>query len=194
MNTPGAAFHFWSRPLEENQTSGAPGAKWVLGGNQGIDGVYYIYRGSAEVGGNPGEAGTPWRTTIFAEGTFTGAEPNHCPHTGGDIVFGGNPRVSPHESAHPLLFVAGRDLRVSGNPNSEQINYEGALVAHEQGGLDGNVRVTNGVMITNDYCDTPGSPVTFNGIITNGNPTVTYNGDLEIPIGRFIRIVRWLEI
>jgi hypothetical protein len=168
------------------------GAKWDYSGNQTYDGVYYLYHGSAKVSGNPGDPGAPWNVTILAEAQYTGAEPNHCPHTGGDIELSGNPKTRAHTKAYPLLFIAGRDLQISGNPGAGEMNYEGFMGAHEQFKVSGNPSVF-GSIVANDNCDTPGSPVNVSEVEVSGNPNITYNG-AEIPLGRIIRITHWLEI
>lgn len=167
-------------------------AKWDYGGSTAYDGVYYVYQGSAKVGGNPGENAAPWNVTIIAEATATGPEPTHCPHRGGDIEVSGNPKMHAHSHASPLLFIAGRDLKVNGNPQSGGPGYSGVFAAHEQAQLSGNPVVV-GAVISNSSCNTSGSPIPNTGIETNGNPSITYDG-LDIPFGETIRVTRWLEL
>lgn len=180
------------RGFKMTGTDASAGTKWDYGGNQGYDGVYYIYQGSVTVGGNPGDPGNPWEVTMFAEASAAGSEPNHCPHTGGDIQVSGNPLLRAHTTAYPLHLIAGRDLEVAGNPSAGETNYEGALAAHEQFNVSGNPRI-NGAILANDYCDSPSSPVAEPEIEVSGNAHITYNG-AEIPLGRVIRITHWLEI
>jgi hypothetical protein len=166
------------------------GAKWDFGGNTAYDGVYYVYQGSAVIGGNPGAIGTEWSVTVMAEASATGPEPSHCPHVGGDIEVGGNPKMRFNDGAAPLLFVAGRDLRISGNPDQ---THEGFLAAHEQFNISGNP-VLNAALIANDRCDSPSSAVAQTDHEISGNPLITYNGQWEAPIGTNIRITLWLEL
>jgi hypothetical protein len=166
------------------------GAKWDFGGNTAYDGVYYIYQGSAVIGGNPGAIGAEWAVTVMAEPSATGPEPLHCPHIGGDIEVGGNPKMRFNDAAAPLLFVAGRDLRISGNPDQ---THEGFLGAHEQFNISGNP-VLNAALIANDKCDSPSSAVAQTDHEISGNPSITYNGQWEAPFGTNIRITLWLEL
>ena len=185
--TPPTEYKAWDRHLGSDPSKGA---RWRLDGPTGHDGVYYIYQGSAEVSGAPGKT-TPWSVTIFAEATpASGGEPGHCPHVGGDIDVSGNPTMRRHDKAQPLQFVAGRDLKVAGNPGT---TYEGVLAAHEQFSLSGSPTV-KGVVIANDYCDSTGSPVPIPLVEITGSATITYDGNLEVPLGRRVRTTHWNEI
>lgn len=184
---PGTEYRGWKM---SGTDAGNQGAKWDMSGNTGYDGVYYVYQGSAKVSGTPGTAAIPWNLTIMAEASAAGAEPGHCPHIGGDIEISGNPVMRRHDKAQPLHLIAGRDLEVGGNPG---VSYEGVLAAHEQFSVSGNPAIT-GVIIANDYCDTSGSPVSEPEIEVNGNPNFTYDGGLEVPLGRRIRTTHWNEI
>jgi hypothetical protein len=166
------------------------GAKWDYSGNTAYDGVYYIYLGSATIGGNAGDLAAPWRMTLMAEASAVGAEPGHCPHTGGDIEVAGNIHVQYHDKGSPLLFVAGRDLKISGNPDQ---SHEGFMAAHEQFNISGNPTL-NTALIANDKCDSPSSAVAAADHEISGNPLITYNGDFEAPLGLNIRITLWLEL
>ena len=166
------------------------GHRWTYNSQTPYDGVYYIYQGSAQVSGNPGTPTTPWKVTIFAEATATGQEPDHCPHTGGDIDMAGGGTVRPHTKAQPLHLIAGRDLLMNGTPGNK---WEGVYAAHEQFKLEGNVEM-NGVILANDYCDTVGSPASQNIINVGGSAKINYDGGLEVPLGRRIRTTHWNEI
>jgi hypothetical protein len=179
------------RAWQRTGTDASAGAKWSLSGSGGsYDGVYYIYRGSAYISGG-GKKNGPLNVSIFAESSpYPGTEP-HCPHVGGDIEMSGNPTLDSSTLAQPLVLVAGRDLTMRGNPEAGQTNYEGVMMAHEQFRLGGNITV-NGAVISDDACNTSGSPVDENEI--EGGGTVTYNGDLEISVGMGIRVTHWLEL
>lgn len=171
---------------------GPEGAKWDYAGNVSYDGVYYVYQGSAKVSGNPGEADVnPWEATIFAEAIGAGGSEPDCPHVGGDIQVSGNTKIRYNEKALSLTLIAGRDLQISGNPGT---NYEGVFASHEQFDLSGNPTLF-GVVIGDDSCDSPSSPVHQGQIsFVGGNPTVTYDGSFEIPLGSTIRTTLWLEL
>lgn len=169
------------------------GAMWRSGTDPG-DGVYYIYLGSADIAASPGSSGNPWEVTLFAEASAAGEETDHCPHTGGDIVVSGSPNVRNAEGGYPLLFVAGRDLRPKGTLNSN--SYFGVMGAHEQVSFSGNVKM-NGVVIVNNYCDTPGSPVPKVGgefVEITGNVEIFYDEGLDVPFGKTIRVTHWAEL
>jgi hypothetical protein len=180
------AYRGWRKTGDD----AADGAKWDSGGNTAYDGVYYIYRGSATIGGNPGDVGAPWEVTVMAEPSATGPEPSHCPHVGGDIEVSGNPVMKYNDKATPLLFVAGRDLKINGN--TEQ-SHEGFLAAHEQFNISGNPTL-NAALIANDKCDSASSAVAQTDHEISGNPLITYNGQWEAPFGTNIRITLWLEL
>lgn len=182
-----ATFRGWKKSGDDS----SKGAVWDYSGNAAYDGVYYVYQGSANVSGNPGDAGQPWHVTIVAEAIASGPEP-HCPHVGGDIAVSGNPKTRYHPGASPMLLIAGRDLQVSGNPSAGETNYEGVMFAHEQFAVAGNPRV-NGVLIAGDPCDTVGSPVQGASSIS-GNPTITYDGTFDVPFASVIRTTLWLEL
>jgi hypothetical protein len=168
-------------------TDASQGAKWDYSGDTAYDGVYYMYRGSAKISGNPGTEANPWDVTILAEATHAaGPEPN-CPHTGGDIEISGNPSIRPHVRATPLALVAGRDLKVSGNPDGV---LEGVYAAHEQFDVSGNPDLKGAVLSTSG-CNTAGSPVPASTI--SGNPTIQFD-ELELPVSDLVRTTLWLEV
>jgi hypothetical protein len=186
-------------PASETATFGFRGWRrlgsgiWEYNDPTTYNGAYYIYQGSARVAGNPGSATSPWEVTIMAEAQVSGDEPGHCPHIGGDISVVGNPTMLYHDNMIPLLLVAGRDLEVHGNPGAGQTNYDGILAAHEQFEVGGNPRI-NGAIIANDYCDTVGSPVDEPRVELGGNAHITYDGGIEVPLGRTIRTTHWYEL
>lgn len=170
------------------------GAKWKYNDQTPYHGVYYIYQGSAEIAGNPGTLAVPWKVTIFAEAnpSSAGEESGDCPHVhvGGDIDAQGGGDVRPHDSAQHLHLIAGRDLQMSGTPGNR---WEGVYASHEQFELRGNVEM-DGVILANDYCDTPGSPVAQNIINVGGSARLNYGGGMEIPLGRRVRTTHWNEL
>jgi hypothetical protein len=95
-----------------------------------------------------------------------------------------------HDKGASVLFMAGRDLRVSGNPDQ---SHEGFMAAHEQFNISGNP-VLNAALIANDKCDSPASAVAQSDHEISGNPTITYDGNFEAPVGLNIRITLWLEL
>lgn len=170
-------------------TVGSP-ALWKYNDKDGYDGVYYIYQGSADISGNPGSPAQPWKVTIMAEAISSGSEPGHCPHLGGDILVTGGGDMKRHDTAQPLHLIAGRDLKMHGNPGT---SWEGVYAAHEQFDISGNTDL-NGIVIANDYCDSSGSPVSQATVNLTGSAHLNYDGGLEVPLGRRIRTTHWNEI
>jgi hypothetical protein len=182
----GIEFRGWKR----NGSDSVNGDKWSYSAATAYDGVYYVYNGTADIAGNPGSPGSPWRATVLAESTGTGGGTPDCPHLGGDISVSGNPTISYHDKAQPLLLIAGRDLRMSGNPDNP---FEGIIAAHEQVQISGNPTI-NGSFFVQDECQTPSSLVDGTQVASiSGNPTINFSG-AEIPIGDTIRTTLWLEI
>jgi hypothetical protein len=163
------------------------GGNWDYSGNTAYDGIYYAYQRSIKVSGNPGGTGVTWKTTLYAEPGPDGAT---CPGLeGGDIEISGNPRVTPFLEG--LTFMAGRDLKLNGNTNAA--SYDGVMMAKEQLSVPGNPTLS-GSLIAEGLCNTPGSAVDQAFSDVSGNPTVTYNGDLEVKIGNIPRTTLWLEL
>lgn len=167
------------------------GDDWDYSGNSTFDGVYYAYQKNIKVGGNPGEAGAPWKATLITEAIAGGAS-GSCTTTRsyGDIQISGNPGAIPFITG--LGFIAGRDLKLNGNPGSGASGiYSGFYAAVEQVQISGNPKIT-GSVVAQGLCDTPGSMITDNQV--NGNPTITYDGGLDVLVGATIRTALWLEL
>lgn len=164
------------------------GDNWDFGGDaSSYSGIYYVYQKSVKVGGNPGKLpGPPWSATILAEATETLPDPPGCPHGFGDIEISGNPRITPFLQG--LGLMAGRDLKISGNP---EFPVPTLLAAHEQIQVSGNPTI-KGSLVAESVCNTSDSPVANN--VINGNPTITFNGDLEVTVPTAIRTALWLEL
>lgn len=177
------------RGWRKTGSSVSQGAQWAYGGNDRYDGVYYIDAGSASISGGPGDGTDPWNVTILA--AAQSAFSSCSTIVGGDVTITGNPAMRSHEKGQPFIIVARRDVILSGNP-SANINFDGVVAAHEQVKISGNPALF-GAIIVNDACHTPGSPV-GPGSQISGNPTITYNGDLEVPLGESIRITHWNEL
>lgn len=165
---------------------------WRYNSGTAFDGVYYVYQDSVKITGSPGTSAQNWRATIFTDCGATEATEaaSHSTHGDCDIEVNGSPNVQAHTKGYPLLFVAGRDLDLRGNPSSAS-SFSGAMAAHEQFSLGGNATYT-GVIISNSDFDTSGSPVPSNSV--QGNPTITFDGNLELPFGKTVRINHWQEL
>lgn len=164
------------------------GDNWDVSSNQGYDGVYFAFRKSIKVSGNPGSSATPWRATLMAVPGPAGAS---CPSPldGGDIEVSGNPYMTPYLDG--LAFIAGRDLKLNGNASST--SYSGLMMAKEQIDVSGNPSL-KGSLIAEGLCNSPGSRVDKADSVISGNPTITYDGGLEVKIGSIPRTTLWLEL
>lgn len=163
---------------------------WDYSGNTRFDGTYFFHEGSVKISGNPGEGTNPWEVTLLVSATIG---QNECDGgldiLGGDIEISGNVSAVAHEKGTPLVFVARRDLKISGNPLQSVL---GVLMAHEQIDISGNPNLT-GVILSNDDCDS----ATLSNIhdqSIRGNATVIYDGGLSVPLGDTIRITHWNEL
>ena len=170
---------------------GGQGVLWrYFDDGTNYDGVYYIFQGSATIAGNPGSDDDPWEVTIFAEAVSSGTDEPDCSHTGGDIEVTGGGTISFNLKGEQLGFVAGRDLKLSGNEGSGNSTFSGVHAAHEQFYMTGNAQV-EGAVLANDSCNTQNSPVDESALA--GSAKVTYKG-ASVPLGSNIRTTLWLEI
>lgn len=163
------------------------GGNWDYSANTAYEGIYFAYRSSIKIAGSPGSPGSPWRVSLLAEpGPSDDAA---CPGlVGGDIEISGNPSLSPFLVG--LTLMAGRDLKLNGNPGTA---FSGLMMAKEQLSVSGNPGLT-GSLIADGVCNTPGSLVDRDQSEVSGNPTVTYDGDLEAKIDNLPRTTLWLEL
>jgi cytoskeletal protein CcmA (bactofilin family) len=163
-NMPGGKWHGW------DYSNG----KWTLSGNVAPPpGMLYI-EGDAHVSGNPGSVPNPWRTTLVATG---------------DINLSGNPIIADHKNpsdpigVQNLLFVAGMDIKISGNPTQ---TFEGIIAARGHIKVSGNPNL-NGCIIAENATGTQENEV-------SGNVTITYNGMASPFISNTVRILSWRQV
>jgi len=143
------------------------GDTWELGGGNTQNGMFYA-EGNIDIKGNPGEGdpGTPaWQATLIAT--------KNVELSGNPVIDNYNDPNDP-QAINNLLFIAGLDLRISGNPNQ---TFTGIMYAGEQMNLDGDPNV-NGYILSKDL-SANSNLATGNSI--NGNPSITYNGGLAPP-------------
>ena len=175
-----------------------------------FNGVYYAKLSGIDIGGSPGSTASPWQVTLITDctpmGTTLAAAKTaelaaHTTHTATcDISATGGARMRSHIKAYPLLMASGRDLDLRGNPSNPG-GFEGVMAAHEQFAIAGNSSYT-GVLLANSEVHTNASPVgsqcpgTGFSFCNNiqGNPNITYDGNLEVPFGDTIRITHWQEL
>ena len=121
--------------------------KWDLSSDNTVDGMLYL-EGDVTVSSND----PTWATTLVATGS---------------IELSGNFGVTNYQNgSHPqgvqnLLFVAGLDLKINGNP--DQSWAEGVMAAGEQIGVSGNPAL-EGALIASDVSNT--SPTIINNEIS----------------------------
>jgi cytoskeletal protein CcmA (bactofilin family) len=153
--------------------------KWSLSGNTQVNSTLYV-EGDASISGNHGSAQSPWIVTIVATGS---------------IEFSGNSIVRPpattdtgglfRSGTENLLFVAGKDLKITGN---SQQSVQGIMAAHEQVSVSGNATLT-GFIIAEDAANA-GTSVTQDAI--SGNMLLTYDGGLNNPFpGGDVQVMTW---
>ncbi len=169
---------------------------WTYQTSACYPGVFYAYLGRVSLKGNPGKdaatcLGEAWKATIIATASHVGAP--HCNHLMGDIDIQGTPFIQPHPSAGGVLFVAGRDFSMQGNAAGGGAKVSGSILVHEQFAVTGSMTLT-GNIISNDLCDTAGSPVSQNIVNLSGSSSITFNSPVELPLGKLIRITRWTEL
>jgi cytoskeletal protein CcmA (bactofilin family) len=166
-NMPGGKWHGW------DYSNG----KWTLSGNVAPPaGMLYI-EGDAHVSGNPGSVPNPWRTTLVATG---------------NINLSGNPIIADHKNlsdpigVQNLLFVAGGDIKISGNATQ---TFEGIIAARGHIRVSGNPSL-NGCIIAENATGTQDQE---NRV--SGNMTITYNGGMASPfISNTVRILSWRQV
>jgi hypothetical protein len=160
-------------------------ARWQQTSGTPYEGVYYVHQGSADLASNTGSSANPWRVTLLVAGKGS------CPAiTGGDVSISGSPVMRPYPGSSSLLVAAGRDLDLSGNPDTG-----GILAAHEQVESTGNTTVHEGTFLAEDACDSPNDYTDINYIA--GNTTVDNTGPLSSPFGGSIVqpvVVAWDEL
>jgi cytoskeletal protein CcmA (bactofilin family) len=157
---------------------GYSGGTWTLSGSTTIDATLYI-EGNAAISGSPGSDANPWITTLIATES---------------IEVHGSPVMRPPVSSDPgglyrsgtenLLLVAGKDLKINGNP---QQGFQGVLAAHEQVKVSGNATLT-GFIIAEDAAHA-GTLVTEDAI--SGSMVLIYDGNLDNPFPGDVQVMSW---
>jgi cytoskeletal protein CcmA (bactofilin family) len=169
-----------AQPMSHGEWNGwsYTNGKWTLNSQTTINATLYI-QGDVGISGSPGSANTPWIATVVATGS---------------IEVTGNPIVRPPTATDPdglfrsgtenLLFVAGKDLKINGNPHQ---SFQGILAAHEQVSVSGNATLT-GFIIAEDAAQA-GTQVTAD--IISGNMLLTYDGNLNNPFPGDVQVMSW---
>lgn len=133
--------------------------------------ILYI-EGDARVSGNPGSVSVPWETTLIATG---------------DIRISGNPIIADYKDpsdpigVQNLLFVAGGNLRISGNLTQ---TLDGIIAAYGYIEVSGNPNLTGYIIAQTG---------TENRV--SGNMTITYNGGMDSPFSsNTLSIIAWRQV
>jgi len=148
--------------------------KWTMANPNPLDGMLYI-EGDAVISSSPGSPGSPWDVSVVATG---------------NIEVSGNPTFSNHmdpgdpPEVQNIFMLAGLDLKYNGNP---AVTVTGLLYAHEHIDIAGNPDINGSVM---SYWR-EGDPQLSGWVSQNmlsGNPTITYNCNLQIPGPPIVRV------
>ena len=139
------------------RSSGPPLVKWDLAGIGAVGGTYCV-EGNAYISGNNGTAVTPLNLSVVATGS---------------IEVSGNPfLIADHDDE--ILFLAGGDLSISGNPAAGANNFQGLIYAGAQCKTSGNPVLFGQLM-----CANGAQPAGSVNIIANhemsGNFTLTFD-------------------
>jgi hypothetical protein len=123
------------------RSSAPPEVKWDLSGNNSANGTYCV-EGNATISGNTGSAASPRKMSVIATGS---------------ISVSGTPFITPdHDDG--ILFLAGGDMSISGNPSAGSNNFQGLIYAGAQCKMGGNPVIFGQLMCANG----PQPPNTIN--------------------------------
>ena len=154
------------------------GGKWSNNAADPTDGMICAYD-DVEISGSPGEAGDPWRVSIYTTQAVK--------VTGSAVM----------ESFDPYggLIVAEGDVSIAGTPGPG-FNYGGMIYSGSQCELRGNAKI-NGQVLCKDNPDPAGSANYVNTTNTDntgdvsGNPEITFNCSGSVLSKR--RIASWVQ-
>jgi hypothetical protein len=170
----------WTMNASASWTWDASNGLWSHNGSQLPTGTYYS-EGNVELGSNFGSAASPAQATIVAEGYIRAT---------------GTPYMTP--ALDNFSLMAGTDLRLSGNPTSGAVNYQGIHYAGHQVGFLGNPGINGSVVAANladnnsPVCGCNPIGLTNSGYMdVSGNPTITYNGGL---LNAGSKLISWREV
>jgi hypothetical protein len=173
--TPVAEFNGWTFTAG----SGTTAPLWTLPRTAGsYPGVYYVYQGDAQVGGN-GNSNEDRFVTVIAESAMTGGTAAHCGKLGGNVswkLFHLRPYLS------GLVLMAQADL--TGGANNEA--GSGLFMAGDKIDLNTSSATITGAVVAANLCAAAG-PNTVQGV------TILYDQNVETPVNDMIRTTLWLE-
>jgi hypothetical protein len=167
--------------------------EWILNGDTPPDGFYYV-EGNVMVSSNPGEGGDPISMSIVAEGFIEiSGNPNLQPYYGSAIDMN-DPEVQALIGerqnvlfSNEVLFLAGNDLKINGNPSQ---HFTGLMAAHMEFDISGAPWLEGAVIAENGRAQEAqgygrGQEVTSNRDVKNmvdknwigGDPSITDDTD-----------------
>ena len=153
--------------------------------------VIFVH-GSVKISGNPGTSSNGKYCKAPSTCGAAGSIPNDTWAvsliTYGNMEVSGNPSYSPANPSkgYHFLFVAGRDVKLSGNPGATNAcpsgcstssvsnvdTYSGIIAAHEQISISGNPQIL-GFLLVEDAIAC--SDMVTGGTTINGNPSIYYD-------------------
>jgi hypothetical protein len=143
------------------------GQRWVFSAGAGLlPGTYYS-TGNIGISGSPGSLAVPISMTLIAQGW---------------IDISGNPNFAPNLSQNGVSYsaIAGRDLKIGGNP---ALPYSGVMYARDQINFSGNPNM-NAQVIADNQGDLPFPNPGTNLVVRtaggfmeiSGNPNINFSG------------------
>lgn len=186
-----------------NVTTDGPHLGWsfdpdrkVWSTNAVQDGVFYLYRGTAKIGGIDRSGGASHRNvTIIAEAdpaSTTGTSGSSCQAGSvntGNICLSGAPKLI--AALRETLLIADRDVSLSGSAASGGSDLSGFVFAREQAEVSGTVTL-RGAMIAADDPHTPRSPIGETRV--TGTMNLQFTPGMEIPLTGIVRVTHWNEL
>lgn len=174
--------------------------EWSIGGGSRpiFNGAYYVHHADVRISGElVGEGGNTVNATVIVDAhgdtKFDDAADTTCTNAAldgsesGSIVMGGVGEASLRPFLQDLLFLADRDVSLSGDGSTDVNGFIGAYEQFEAGGEPS----ISGSVVAQDACDLSASPVHENA--ASGSFSLLHNGDLNLPLPSVVRITYWSE-
>lgn len=136
--------------------------KWRVNNDWAASGVYYA-DGNVTISGNPGTPEAIWQATIIATGSISVAG---NPFMGSN--YGGILLVAEGDADHDGVIDGEPVIEISGTPEQETANYDGAILSAGSIKTTGDPAV-QGCLIAEGGLDIP--------LTMGGNVSITYNGE-----------------
>ena len=180
----GAIWHGWICDVNK---------KWVMSESEPFGGLldaFYYIRGNVVVSGSPEAV---WHVSLVAEGYIEIAGDAFFRSWGSKL---GNDTGD--TAADEILFLAGNDLKINGNPLQE---FVGIMATHMEVQVSGNPYL-NGYIIAENGKFAPGQEVTDGQEVVdlviknefNGNMNLAANGAAALGAGNPVKVTAWREL